>query len=248
MIQNDRTELLYGTDRIEEQLLGLRFFITPFSFFQTNSRAAEVLYATVRDYVGETKDKVIFDLYSGTGTIAQVLANVARRVTGVEIVPEAVEAARENAALNGLTNCDFICGDVLKVVDALKERPDILILDPPRDGIHPKAMPKLLAFGVETIVYISCKATSMARDLVPLQNAGYRVVRFCAADLFPGTVHVETVCLLSKLSNAKHHVNITLEMDEMDLTAAESKATYDEIRDWVQEKYGFHVTNLNIAR
>ena len=116
-----------------------------FSFFQTNSRGAELLYQTVRDYIGETNQKVIFDLYSGTGTIAQILAPVAKHVTGVEIVEEAVEAARVNAKLNGLDNCSFIAGDVLKVVDDLTEKPDLIVLDPPRDGIHPKALPKIIA-------------------------------------------------------------------------------------------------------
>ncbi len=195
-IQSDETRLLSGAGQIEEELLGLRFQITPFSFFQTNSRGAEVLYEAARDYIGETKDKVIFDLYSGTGTIAQILAPVARHVTGVEIVEEAVEAARRNAGQNGLENCDFICGDVLKVVDDLKEKPDLIVLDPPREGIHPKAMPKILRFGVDTIVYISCKATSLKNDLAALQAAGYRVKRVCTVDLFPGTVHVETCVLL----------------------------------------------------
>ena len=197
-IQSDETRLLSGVGYIEEELLGLRFQITPFSFFQTNSRGAEVLYEAAREYIGETKDKVIFDLYSGTGTIAQILAPVAKHVTGVEIVEEAVEAARRNARQNGLDNCDFICGDVLKVVDELKEKPDMIVLDPPREGIHPKAMPKILRFGVDTIVYISCKATSLKNDLAALQAAGYRVKRACTVDLFPGTVHVETVCLLSR--------------------------------------------------
>ena len=197
-IQNDRTQLLYGRDYIEEKLLGMEFQITPFSFFQTNSRGAEVLYDQVRRYIGETKDKVIFDLYSGTGTIAQILAPVAKHVTGVEIVEEAVEAARRNAEKNGLENCDFICGDVLKVIDTLPQKPDLIVLDPPRDGIHPKAMPKILKFGVDRIVYISCKATSLKRDLSMLQQAGYRVTRMAMVDLFPGTAHVETVVLLTR--------------------------------------------------
>lgn len=196
-IQSDRTLLLSGTGQIEEELLGLKFRITPFSFFQTNSHGAEVLYETVRSYIGSTEGKVLFDLYSGTGTIAQILSPVAKHVTGVEIVEEAVEAAKRNAELNGLSNCAFICGDVLKVVDELEEKPDLIVLDPPREGIHPKAMPKILRFGVDTIVYISCKATSLKRDLEVMQAAGYRVKRCCTVDLFPGTVHVETVCLLT---------------------------------------------------
>ena len=130
----------------------------------------EVLYETARGYVGETKDKVVFDLYSGTGTIAQILAPVASKVVGVEIVEEAVEAARENASLNGLSNCEFIAGDVLKVVGDLTDKPDLIILDPPRDGIHPKALERIIGFGVERMVYISCKPTSLVRDLAVLKE------------------------------------------------------------------------------
>jgi predicted RNA methylase len=198
--------------------------------------------------VGDTKGKVIFDLYSGTGTIAQILAPLAEHVTGVEIIPEAVEAARENAKLNGLSNCEFLCGDVLKVVGELQRKPDIIVLDPPREGVNPKALPKILAFQVPRIVYISCKATSLKRDLISFRLAGYRLLRLQAVDLFPGTPHVETVCLLSKLSEAKNHISVKVDMDEMDVTAAESKATYEEIQEWVQEKYGFHVSHLNIAK
>lgn len=198
VVQNDRTDLLYGRDYFYEELLGLRFRISPFSFFQTNSLGAEVLYDTARKYIGDTANKTIFDLYSGTGTIAQILAPVAKHVVGVEIVEEAVEAARGNAAMNGLTNCEFIAGDVLKVVDSLTDKPDLIVLDPPRDGIHPKALPKIIAFGVDRIVYISCKPTSLARDLELLQNSGYRVEKCVGVDMFPATAGIETVCLLSK--------------------------------------------------
>jgi tRNA/tmRNA/rRNA uracil-C5-methylase (TrmA/RlmC/RlmD family) len=198
VVKSDRTVLLYGRDYIYEELLGLKFKISTFSFFQTNSLGAEVLYSKVREYVGETKDRTIFDLYSGTGTIAQLLAPVAKKVTGVEIVQEAVEAAKENAARNGLSNCEFIAGDVLKVIDSLEDKPDIIVLDPPRDGIHPKALDKIIQFGVDRIVYISCKPTSLARDLEVLQAKGYRVDKVCAVDMFPETVHVETLVLMSK--------------------------------------------------
>lgn len=248
VVQSDETRLLYGQDYFYEMLLGLRFKISTFSFFQPNSLAAEVLYSIVRDYIGDTKDKEVFDLYSGTGTIAQLLASVAKEVIGVEIVEEAVEAAKVNAALNGLTNCRFIAGDVLKVLDNLTEKPDMIILDPPRDGIHPKALPKILAYGVENIVYISCKPTSLARDLPVFLAAGYEIQRSCSVDQFCETVHVETVCLLSKLHEAKHHVNVTLEMDELDVTSVESKATYEEIKEYVLEKHGLRVTNLYIAQ
>jgi len=197
-VKSDRTDILYGQDYFYEEVLGLKFKISTFSFFQTNSLGAEVLYSKAREYVGETKDKLIFDLYSGTGTIAQLLASVAKKVIGVEIVEEAVVAARENAALNQLDNCEFIAGDVLKVIDSIEEKPDLIVLDPPRDGIHPKALDKIIDYGVDRIVYISCKPTSLVRDLVVLQERGYRVDRVCAVDMFPGTVHVETVCLLTK--------------------------------------------------
>lgn len=199
VVQSDKTTVLYGQDFFYEELLGLKFRISPFSFFQTNSLGAEVLYETARGYVGETKDKVVFDLYSGTGTIAQIIAPVASKVVGVEIVAEAVEAARENAAMNGLANCEFIAGDVLKVVDGLTDKPDLIILDPPRDGIHPKALEKIIDFGVERMVYISCKPTSLARDLMILQERGYRVERVCAVDMFPGTANCEVVALLTHI-------------------------------------------------
>ena len=197
-MKDEGTTVLYGQDYFYEELLGLKFKITPFSFFQTNSLGAEVLYETARQYIGDTKDKVIFDLYSGTGTIAQILAPVAKEVVGVEIVEEAVRAAKENAELNGLRNCTFIAGDVLKVIDGLEETPELIVLDPPRDGVNPKALEKIIGFGVEKMVYIACKPTSLVRDLEMLQGRGYRVERRACIDLFPGTYHVETVCLLSR--------------------------------------------------
>ena len=158
-----------------------------------------MLYETARGYVGETKDKVVFDLYSGTGTIAQIIAPVADKVVGVEIVEEAVEAAKENAAGNGLKNCEFIAGDVLKVIGELKDKPDLIILDPPRDGIHPKALDKIIDFGVDRMVYISCKPTSLTRDLVVLQERGYKLEKACAVDMFPSTANCETIALLTRI-------------------------------------------------
>lgn len=198
MVQSDKTTVLYGREYIMEELLGLEFKISTFSFFQTNSLGAEVLYRTAREFIGETKDKLIFDLYSGTGTIAQILAPVAKKIVGVEIVEEAVEAARENAKLNGLDNCEFIAGDVLKMLDTIEDKPDLIVLDPPRDGIHPKALAKIIDYGVDKMVYVSCKPTSLARDLVTLQARGYRVEKVCCVDMFPETPHVETVVLLSR--------------------------------------------------
>ena len=182
VVKSDETRILYGQDFFYEKLLGLQFKITPFSFFQPNSRGAEVLYETVREYIGDIENKTVFDLFSGTGTISQVLAPVAKEVIGVEIVEEAVKAAKENALRNGLSNCKFIAGDVFKVLDEIEEKPDVIVLDPPRDGIHPKALPKILEYGVDKIVYISCKMTSLARDLEMMQMAGYRVQRMTAVD------------------------------------------------------------------
>ncbi len=217
VVQSDGTDILYGQDFFYEELLGLKFRISQFSFFQTNSLGAEVLYETAREYIGkyiaekcygkadtEKAGRIVFDLYSGTGTIAQLMAPVAKKVIGVEIVEEAVAAARENAALNSLHNCEFIAGDVLQVLDDIEEKPDIIILDPPRDGVHPKALKKILEYGVAHILYISCKPTSLVRDLEAFLEKGYRVERAAAVDMFPWTSGVEVVCLLSKL-NVEHH-------------------------------------------
>ncbi len=198
VVQSDETRILYGQDYFYEKLLGLGFKITPFSFFQPNSCGAELLYQTVRDYIGDIRNMTVFDLFSGTGTIAQILAPAAKQVVGVEIVREAVDAARENAAKNGLDNCKFIAGDVFRVLDEVEEKPDVIVLDPPRDGIHPKALPKILDYQVEKILYISCKVTSLARDLETMQGRGYEVVRCVGIDQFCETVHMECICLLSK--------------------------------------------------
>ncbi len=202
---NQGTRILYGQDYFYEELLGLRFQISPFSFFQTNSLGAEVLYETAREYIADAGNgKVVYDLYSGTGTIAQILASVAKKVIGVEIVEEAVEAAKKNAACNHLENCEFIAGDVLKVLDQIKEKPDFIVLDPPREGIHPKALEQIIRYGVEKMVYISCKPTSLARDLEALQAGGYQVERICCVDMFPATANIEVVCLLSKLKSINY--------------------------------------------
>ncbi len=201
VVKNEGTDILYGEDFFYEELLGLRFKISPFSFFQTNSLGAEVLYSTARDFIKEQNSldgKTVFDLYSGTGTIAQMLAPVCKEVVGVEIVEEAVEAAKENAALNGLSNCRFIAGDVLKVLDEVLEKPDYIVLDPPRDGIHPKAITKIIDYGVENMIYISCKPTSLARDLEIFLAHGYTVGKICCVDMFAATPHAETICTLHK--------------------------------------------------
>ena len=243
-VKDEGSEVLFGRPYIRENILGLEFRISQFSFFQTNSLGAEVLYTRVRDFLlgdlglkrkEENKEEeterrqevaenrkedternagVIYDLYSGTGTIAQLLSPVAKRVVGVEIVEEAVEAAKENAKLNHLENCDFIAGDVLKVLDDLTEKPNYIILDPPRDGIHPKALPKILSYGVERMVYVSCKPTSLARDLVTFMENGYYPQKVCMVDMFPGTPHVETVALIERVRNAKDFVQIGIDAED----------------------------------
>ena len=259
VVQSDETRIIYGQDYFYEKLLNLEFKITPFSFFQPNSRGAEVLYSTVRDYIGDINDMTVFDLFSGTGTIAQVLAPVAKQVIGVEIIEEAVEAAKENAAHNGLSNCKFIAGDVFKVLDEIEEKPDVIVLDPPRDGIHPKALPKILDYGVDKIVYISCKVTSLARDLEMIQARGYEVVKSVAVDQFCQTVHVETVVLLSH-KKPDGHINVKVEFGEgegkvpLDNIAkrAESykpkeRVTYKMIKEYIEAKYGFKVHTAYIV-
>ncbi len=216
VVCDEGTEILYGQDWFKEELLGLSFTISPFSFFQTNSLGAEVLYSTARDFIAAGADGAeVYDLYSGTGTIAQVIAPAAKHVTGVEIIEEAVEAAKENAKLNNLDNCDFIAGDVLKVLDDIKEKPDYIILDPPRDGIHPKALDKIIDYGVDSLVYISCKPTSLARDLEVFLARGYEVKRLACVDMFPGTYHVETVVLLGKnVTRSKSYVDLGLDAED----------------------------------
>ena len=248
VVQSDETTVLYGKGYFYEELLGLKFQITPFSFFQTNSLGAEVLYETARGYVGETKDKVVFDLYSGTGTISQIIAPVAKKVVGVEIVEEAVGAARENAEANGLHNCEFIAGDVLKVIDEITEKPDLIILDPPRDGIHPKALDRIINFGVDHLVYISCKPTSLVRDLVILQERGYKLERAVAVDMFPATANCETVVLLSKGEIDSKKVRVEFSLENMDMSGFQKGATYPQIKEYVQEHSGLKVSSLYISQ
>ena len=327
VVKSDKMHIISGKDWFTEKILGLQFKISPFSFFQTNTKGAEVLYTRARDYVlgGEMagvgknsvgvgmdvensringvcsemtagssdivdgysekgaknvdladiysektenletktnagfKDKVVFDLYSGTGTIAQIIAPVAKKVIGVEIVEEAVEAAKENAAINGLDNCEFIAGDVLKVIDEIDEKPDYIILDPPREGIHPKAIRKIIDYGVENIVYISCKPTSLSQDLATFETFGYHVERVSNVDMFPGTVHVETVVLLSH-KKPDGHINVKVEfgegegkvpLDNIAKRAEEYKpkerVTYKMIKEYIEAKYGFKVHTAYIA-
>lgn len=201
-VQCDELRVLHGRDYITEEVLGLKFKISPFSFFQTNTKGAEVLYSIARDFIGDHSDKVIFDLYSGTGTIGQVMAGKAKKVYGIEIIEEAVKAANENAKLNGLSNCEFIAGDVGKTVKNLKDKPDLIIVDPPRPGVHKDAVRDISGFGAKEIVYISCNPRTLVLDLVEFKKYGYEVEKVKCMDMFPNTPHCETVVKLVSNSMA----------------------------------------------
>ena len=194
----DELRVLYGRNYIQEEILGLRFKISPFSFFQTNTKGAEDLYTIARDFIGDHNDKVVFDLYSGTGTIGQVMAGAAKKVYGIEIIEEAVDSANENAKLNGLNNCTFIAGDVSKTVKNLKDKPDLIIVDPPRPGVHKDAIRDISGFGANEIVYISCNPKTLVLDLVEFKKYGYEIDKVKCMDMFPNTPHVETVVKLYK--------------------------------------------------
>ncbi len=198
VVQADSIEILYGRDHIIENLLGLKFKINPFAFFQTNTKGAEKLYSIVRDFIGESADKVVFDLYCGTGTIGQIVAPKAKKVVGIELIEEAVEAAKENAKMNGLNNCEFIAGDVAVTIKNVTEKPDIIILDPPRPGVHPVALDYVIKFDAKEIVYVSCNPKTLAVDLEVLVANGYKVEKAKIMDMFPHTPHVETVVKLTK--------------------------------------------------
>jgi len=189
----EKVNVLFGKDYIRETLLGLQFNISPFSFFQTNSKGAESLYSIVKDFMGDSKDKVVFDLYCGTGTIGQIVAGAASKVVGIELIEEAVEAAKENAKLNGLNNCEFLAGDVAEIIKTVKDKPDIIILDPPRSGVHPKALDYVIKFKAKEIIYVSCNPKTLVEDLKVLTERGYKVVQTKVKDMFPHTPHVETV-------------------------------------------------------
>jgi 23S rRNA (uracil-5-)-methyltransferase RumA len=189
-VHPDKTETLYGRDYIMEELLELKFKINPFAFFQTNTKGAEKLYSIVRDFLGEAEDKVVFDLYCGTGTIGQIVAAKAKKVLGIELIEEAVDAANENAKINGLDNCEFIAGDIAKVIKEIKDKPDSIILDPPRAGVHPIALDYVIKFGAPHIVYVSCNPKSLVVDLKEIIDNGYKVKKVVLMDMFPHTPHI----------------------------------------------------------
>lgn len=194
----EELNVLWGRDYYMERIMGLDFKVSAFSFFQTNVEAVEHLYSYAVDLIDDFSGKVAFDLFCGTGTITQTLAKKARKAVGVELVEEAVEAARANAALNGLDNCEFIAGDVFEVLEKVEEKPQVIVVDPPRVGISPKALDKIISYDVKQIVYISCNPKSLVENLYYLQYYGYEVTSLKPFDNFPNTKHTECVCLLTK--------------------------------------------------
>lgn len=250
VILGDRYRTLWGEDRLEDTLCGKRFRLSVPSFYQVNRAQAERLYAKAIEFAGLTGQETVLDLYCGAGTITLALSDHAKKVLGAEIVPEAIDDARENAARNGVKNAEFFCGDASDVAKKLARenlRPDVITVDPPRKGLAADVVESIAEMQPQRVVYVSCDSATMARDVKRFAALGYKAKRACAVDLFPRADHVETVCLLSKL-HAKQHIEIDLSMDELDLTAAESKATYDEIKAYVLEKYGLKVSSLYISQ
>ena len=245
-----REKVLWGRGYIEDTLCGVRFRLGASSFYQINPEQTEVLYRTALDGVGLDGTQTVVDAYCGVGTIGLAAAGRARRVLGVEFNPSAARCAAQNARANGAGNARFLCADAtacLQGMAARGERADVVFLDPPRAGSTPEFLGAVDRMGPERIVYISCNPETQRRDLRLLAGWGWRARLLQPVDLFPHTEHVETVCLLSKL-NVKHHIEVEITMDELDLTAAESKATYDEIKAYVLEKFGFKVSQLYIAQ
>lgn len=199
----EKVEHLYGEDHIMEEIHGLKFKITPFSFFQTNTKSAERLYETGISMLEDIDNKVVFDLYSGTGTISQIIAQIAKKVIGIEIVEEAVESAKENAKINGLDNVEFIAEDVLTAVEKLDVKPNVIILDPPRDGIHPKAIDKIIDFAPEEFLYISCNPKTQVENLNRFRERGYEIKKAVMVDQFPRTAHVESIILMKYCGSDK---------------------------------------------
>lgn len=242
--------ILWGREFVSDKLDKLNFEISPNSFYQVNKTQMLKLYSEAKSMAGLTGHEMLWDVYCGIGTIGQFMADKCGRVVGIEIVPEAVENARENARLNNIKNAEYYCGAAEKLAPVLVGeglKPDVVILDPPRKGCDERLLNTIIKVKPKRIVYISCKPSTLARDLKYLNSNGYTPQKIVPVDMFPRTCHVETVCLLSKL-NAKQHIEVEVKMDELDITAAESKATYEEIKTYVLEHTGLKVSHLYIAQ
>lgn len=241
---------LWGRDYLEDTLCGLTFRLSVPSFYQVNREQAEVLYGRALAFAGLTGRETVLDLYCGIGTITLVMARQAGRAIGAEVIPAAVEDAKANAARNGVTNAEFLCADAAQAAQTLADRglrPDVICVDPPRKGLAPAVIDAIVQMAPQRLVYVSCDPATLARDVKRMEEQGYVLQRAEAVDLFPRTAHVETVVLLSKL-NTKQHIEVELNLDELDLTSAESKATYDEIKAYVLEKHGLKVSSLYISQ
>ena len=249
-VLGDRFLTLHGPGYIEDTLCGLNFRLSPRSFYQVNHHQAQRLYEMAISQAGITKADTVLDLYCGVGTITLAMAGAAGKVIGVEVVPQAVEDAKDNAARNGILNAEFFCGDAGQAALELEKsgvRPDVVVVDPPRKGLNADTIEALRRMSPKRIVYVSCDPATLARDVALLKERSYTLKTAAAADLFPRCAHVETVCLLSKL-NAKQHIEVDIHMDELDLTDAEKKATYSEIKEYVLEHTGLKVSSLYIAQ
>ena len=250
LVLGARENVLYGKGYIEDVLCGKTFRISPRSFYQINPLQTEVLYATAMEYAGLTGKETVLDAYCGTGTIGLIASDRAGQVLGVELNRDAVKDAIANARANRAKNIWFTAADAGEyMVDMArrKQAVDVVFMDPPRAGSDEKFLRSLLTLAPKRVVYISCNPETLARDLELLCRGGYRARVAQPVDMFPHTNHVETVCLLSKL-NAKQHIEVELNMDELDLTSAESKATYEEIKEYVLEHTGLKVSHLYIAQ
>ncbi len=250
LVLGDREEVLYGNGYIEDTLCGRIFRISPKSFYQINPVQTEKLYGKAMELAELDENTKVLDAYCGIGTIGLVAAKTAGNVIGVELNPDAVKDAIANAKRNNEKNARFYCadaGDFMEALAAEGEKFDVVFMDPPRSGSSRKFIDSLAIADPQKVVYISCNPETLARDLQYLIKKGYKVQKICPVDMFPHTNHIETVCLLSKL-NTKQHIEIDLDMDELDLTDAEKKATYQEIKDYVLEHSGLKVSSLYIAQ
>lgn len=250
VILGKESKTLWGDDYISDELLGKKFVISPNSFYQVNHAQCEKLYSKARDYANLGGDEVLLDLYCGVGTIGLTMADSVKQLVGIEIIPQAIENAKINAKLNNIDNAKFICADAPKGAEILKSegiKPDVIILDPPRKGCAPSLFDTVCQMNPKRIVYVSCDSSTLARDLKILEEKGYKTKKVSAVDMFPRTPHIETVVQLVR-KKPDTYIDITVDMDELDLTSSEAKATYDEIKDYIFDKYRVKVSSLYIAQ
>ena len=239
-------KILYGRDYYNEEILGLKFKVKAFAFFQTNIDAVERLYSDVLEVIPDVSGKTVYDLYCGTGTISQLMASKAKDVYGIDIVEDSIVAARSNTELNGITNCHYICGDVKEKLDEIPEKPDVIVVDPPRVGIHDKAVAMLCCYGIDEIVYVSCNPKTLCINLDSFRANGYEIKQIKSYDNFPMTKHVETVTLLSHQS--KEHVIIGIDTEEVVNDNSLAAPTYKNIKEWIFETYGVKMHTAYIAQ